>query len=388
MNLTVDAKTISSKAEDGDDYALTGETKVNNLTIAVFNASTEALISSRRSTEGLGNEQFTKVSAAGGATYKFNTALKVKAIQVKVYVLANVPEATLETANKLSDYEDALATLATQKVGDGNNGLTMSTKLLTSTGALLDATAAPAETPNMMGNVQNAEHPVAGCTDAINLKRVAARVQIGNVYSTTFKNKENVVITGVYMFNVRSNSKLLAKDDATLDYKSGKQLFEAGKDASEAPYIGDYKVKDETLSENEALKIDLAEANYITINSSSTSGSPKVLGKSFYVMPNDLLSVAEKNATPAYTLISVKGKYTNPEGVEMPGDRWYTIVVGQTGVQDGDGKVVRNTVYDIATLDLTGSGSDSPYTPQVAAYLNAQVQVKPWSFVTQAAVVD
>ncbi|WP_304247849.1 fimbrial protein [Parabacteroides gordonii] len=388
LDITIDAKTISSKAEDGDNYAQTGETTVNNLTIAVFNASTHALISSRRATEGKGDEDFTKTSASSGATYEFNTPLKVKAIQVEVYVLANVPEAILKTANKLSDYEAALATLATQKVGSNNNGLTMSTKLLKSTNALLDAKTAPVENPNMMGYVSSAEHPVAGCTDVINLQRVAARVQIGNVYSTTFKEQEKVVITGVYMFNVRSDSKLLVKDDASLDYESEKQSFEAGKDDNIAPYIGDYKVKDETLSENEALRIDLDEENYITIDKNTTSQSPRVLGKSFYVMPNNLLSVAEKDATPAYTLISVKGKYTNPEGVEMPGDRWYTIIVGKTGVESGEGKVVRNTVYDIATLDLTGSGSDSPYTPQVAAYLNAQVQVKAWSFVTQTAVVD
>ena len=105
-------------------------------------------------------------------------------------------------------------------------------------------------------------------------------------------------------------------------------------------------------------------------------------------MANDLLSKDTKSKS-AYTLISVKGKYTSPEGVTMASDRWYTVIVGLDGAGEGaDGRVVRNTVYDVATLDLTGSGSDSPFTPESAAYLNATVKITPWSYVIQNASVD
>ena len=104
-------------------------------------------------------------------------------------------------------------------------------------------------------------------------------------------------------------------------------------------------------------------------------------------MPNALLSKDTKG-NKAYTLISVKGTYTSPEGVPMTGDRWYTVLVGKEGADNDGDVVVRNTVYDIQTLDITGSGSDNPYTPQAAAYLNAQVKVAPWSYVVQTPSVD
>ena len=138
LNIAVNAKIIGSKAVDGDDNAKTGETTINNLTIAVFNAATGELIGYRRSTAGKEADNFTKT----GTSYKFNSPVKTKAVQVKAYVLANVPDATLSSAKNLGDYEEALASLSDQKVGDGSNGLTMSTTLQTSTNALVASTAA------------------------------------------------------------------------------------------------------------------------------------------------------------------------------------------------------------------------------------------------------
>jgi len=379
LNIAVNAKIIGSKAVDGDDNAKTGETTINNLTIAVFNAATGELIGYRRSTAGKEADNFTKT----GTSYKFNSPVKTKAVQVKAYVLANVPDATLSSAKNLGDYEEALASLSDQKVGDGSNGLTMSTTLQTSTNALVASTAA---NPNLMGEGASVENAVTGCTGDILLQRVAARVQIGKVYSSTYKGKEQLAITGVYMFNVRSNSRLLNAATGSLDFRKDteKQLFEAG----DITLAGDLKVASETLSGNDLLKVDYTQA--VVIDSKTNSeGTGQTLSKaSFYVMANDLLSKDTKSKS-AYTLISVKGKYTSPEGVTMASDRWYTVIVGLDGAGEGaDGRVVRNTVYDVATLDLTGSGSDSPFTPESAAYLNATVKITPWSYVIQNASVD
>lgn len=375
LDIAVNTKTAGTKAgvDTDGNYARGGESTINNLTIAVFNAETNVLIGYQRVEES----GFTKKGDGASATYKFNSPVKTKAVKVKVYVLANVPaNNTIATAKNLLEYEAAVSLLSDQTI----NSLTMSSALLTSEGALKDATTAPESDPNKMGEGTGVNNSVAGCTGDILLQRVAARVQMGKVFSSKYTGEEKLVITGVYMFNVRSDAKLLGT--GSLDYKVGTQLFQAS-----AEFDGDLKVKGENLTENNVLlKVEYEQG--ITINASTNSENKQALTNAvFYTMPNGLLSKDTKGNS-AYTLISVKGKYTSPEGVEMTGDRWYTVLVGQEGSGNAGGPVVRNTVYDIQTLDITGSGSDNPYTPQAAAYLNATVKVAPWSYVVQTPSVD
>lgn len=374
LDIAVNTKTVGTKAavDNQGDYAREGESTINNLTIAVFNADNDALIGYQRVDE----KGFTKEGEGTSATYKFNSPVKTKAVKVKVYVLANVPKNNaIATAKNLSEYEAAVSLLSDQSI----NSLTMSTALLESNEALKDAKVAPEGNPNKMGE-GNVENAVAGCTGDILLQRVAARVQMGKVFSSKYTKKEKLVITGVYMFNVRSDAKLLGT--GTLDYKTGTQLFQAS-----APFEGDLKVKDENLTENNT-SLSVKYEKGITIDANTDSENKQTLTDAvFYTMPNALLSKDTKG-NKAYTLISVKGTYTSPEGVTMTGDRWYTVLVGKEGAGNDGDVVVRNTVYDIQTLDITGSGSDNPYTPQAAAYLNAQVKVAPWSYVVQTPSVD
>lgn len=376
LDITVNTKTVGTKADvdTKGDYAREGESNINNLTIAVFNAdNNDALIGYQR----VESNGFTKKGDGASATYKFNSPVKTKAVKVKVYVLANVPvNNAIATAKDLSGYEAAVSLLSDQSI----TSLTMSSALLVSDGALKDAKVAPEGNPNKMGEGASVENAVTGCTGDILLQRVAARVQMGQVFSSKYTKAEKLVITGVYMFNVRSDAKLLGA--GTLDYKIGTQLFQAS-----ASFEGDLKVKDESLTEGNALlKVEYQKG--ITINASTGVNNKQTLTDAvFYTMPNALLSKDTKGNS-AYTLISVKGTYTSPEGITMTGDRWYTVLVGKEGAGNEGGEVVRNTVYDIQTLDITGSGSDNPYTPQAAAYLNAQVKVAPWSYVVQTPSVD
>ena len=375
LDITVNTKTVGTKAnvDTEGDYAREGESNINNLTIAVFNAdNNDALIGYQR----VESEGFTKKGEGASATYKFNSPVKTKAVRVKVYVLANVPaNNAIATAKDLSGYEAAVSLLSDQSI----TSLTMSSALLTSDGALKDVKIAPENNPNKMGEGSNVDNAVTGCTGDILLQRVAARVQMGQVFSSKYTKEEKLVITGVYMFNVRSDAKLLGTG---LDYRNGKQLFQAS-----VSFDGDLKVKDESLTEDNALlKVEYKKG--ITIDASTGVNNKQTLTNAvFYTMPNALLSKDTKE-NKAYTLISVKGTYTSPEGVTMTGDRWYTVLVGKEGAGNEGGAVVRNTVYDIQTLDITGSGSDNPYTPQAAAYLNAQVKVAPWSYVVQTPSVD
>lgn len=368
--LNIDVTTKSqTKAAGGDANALSSEIVINNLTIVAFNGEGNRL-GYQRATLGTGNNTF---KANNDGTYTFNNPIKIKAVDVNVYVVANVAENELSSLNTESAFLDKTATLSQD---------------ISSIGLLMSSNAVAVTAANLTGTSAD-----VAFNSTVTIQRVAARVQLTKV-SVNFPNEnEKLELLGALLINGRTDSRIsVAEAGATLDYgKAGSQAFGYGQ------YLeNSYSENGGLLVTNKGtLNVDfwtgltgvLKNGAQTSVATFLSEGNPT---KYFYVMPNDLISLSTNPADgKAYTLLSICGKYTDSEGIEM-GVRYYTVKIALDNVVAGTntgGKVIRNTVYDVE-VTLTGSGSTDPVNPESTAYLNASVSVADWSYVKQTPTVD
>lgn len=367
LNIDVTTKSQTSKAAGGDENALSSEIVINNLTIVAFNEEGNRL-GYQRATKGTGANTF---KANEDGTYTFNNPIKIKAVNVNVYVVANVADNILGSLNTESDF---LAQTTTLSQDISSTGLPMSSNAVAVTAASLTNTTAD-----------------AAFNSIVSIQRVAARIQLTKV-SVNFPNeKEKLELLGALLINGRTDSHLsVAVAGSTLDYgTAGSQAFGYGQ-YLENTYSGGLQVTNKgTLNSDfwTELTGTLKNGANTSVAAFLSEGNPT---KYFYVMPNDLISLSTNPAEgKAYTLLSICGKYTDSEGIEM-GVRYYTVKIALDNVVTGTntgGKVIRNTVYDVE-VTLTGSGSTDPVNPESTAYLNASVSVANWSYVKQTPTVD
>lgn len=372
LNITATAKGELTKASDKN--ALEGEADVKTLAVIVFKDENRIGYQfAELGKEGDKTESFYQKDGS----YTLNTPVKVKAVDVDVYVVANVSDDILSKANTKTSFAALTTDLANQVV---ESGLVMSSaKHSVSAASLKD---------------KSIDDPffVNSANGGISIQRVAARVQLTEVNVDFKSDKEQLDVKGAILINVRTNS-LLSVDnfDASLDFgTAGSQAFGYGQCGDET-YSGGLFAKSTLNTQNDAaFTKKITDAVLNKENTTKSLDVTKADAVYSYVMPNALTSVCQEAIDgdgKAYTLLSIYGEYTDNTGQKMAGTRYYTVRIGKDGVEGGAGSVVRNYVYDVKAT-LTGSGSDSPVNPEAKAYINATINVTPWTVINQTPSVD
>lgn len=374
LNIAATAKGEQTKATT-DENALEGEAAVKTLAVIVFQADGKR-IGYQFATAGKKGDKSETFYQNEDGSYTLNTPVKVKAVNVDVYVVANVADADLSAANTTTLF----SALKTELSQDISSGLVMSSMKYSATAEnLKDKTI---ENPFFVNDTNG----------GISIQRVAARVQLTQVSVDFESAKEQLDVKGAILINVRTNSLLYADAfTTTLDFgTAGSQAFGYG-EYNNATYSGGLLATGSNTKNNSAFTKGISNA---TLNNSNPTKSLVVTGNDAvysYVMPNALMSQCQDaidGDNKAYTLLSIYGEYTDNTGTKMEGTRYYTVRIGKDGADnDGIGNVVRNYVYDVKAT-LTGSGSDSPVKPEAKAYINATISVEHWSIVSQTPSVD
>mgnify|MGYP000274298939 CR=1 FL=1 len=375
LNIAATAKGEQTKATT-DENALEGEAAVKTLAVIVFQADGKR-IGYQFATVGKEGDKSETFYQNEDGSYTLNTPVKVKAVNVDVYVVANVADNVLSAANTTTLF----SALRTELNQDISSGLVMSSMKYSATAEnLKDKTIEDPFFVNSTGG-------------DISIQRVAARVQLTEVKVDFESEKEQLDVKGAILINVRTNSLLYADAfTTTLDFgTAGSQAFGYGEYGDRSYTGGLFVTSSSNIKNNSAFTKSISNA---VLTHSSTTKSLQVTGNDAvysYVMPNALTSKCQEaidGDDNAYTLLSIYGEYTDNTGTKMEGTRYYTVRIGKDGVGTSPtGNVVRNYVYDVKAT-LTGSGSDSPVKPEAKAYINATINVVPWTFVAQTPSVD
>ncbi|MEG1544265.1 MAG: fimbrial protein [Tannerellaceae bacterium] len=322
-----------------------------------------------------------------------STITKIEGIPVvsgnmKVIVVANMfhKENILAPNSTLASFLTAAFSLGNEK----DKNLTMSSRIF-------DVTAMP-DTVNYLGG--HTTKPADGILlgnvnevgDGVKLYRTVSRVQLTGL---TLKAKQGTgivptkfVVDSIFVANAKGYSYLATpKANGKVEVEAYDPNFWLHGGCLDS--VGLLKPTP-TTSNFPHKMLNLCTATNIEIEgttSTKITAKEEALGRSFYVYENTVA------ATP--TLLVVRGDLTYMiNGVERTKENcYYPVQVNHGGVIKYDETITkhdyirRNNSYNI-DLTITGPGSDNPFTPEVSAFLSAQLMVQDWNVVNMNPDLD
>ena len=369
--LSIATKFEGTKTETPKDYTAT----VYSLFAAVFNNETGSN-NGKLLTSG-----YVTTDEEGNFPSEI-TDLKTKAVNVKVIVIANIPENTFAGESTLTGFNEKL--LALEK---GVEMFVMSSDVQSFTlkAGINKAGYGPSQeiTPEGEGfnSVKNDEIVIYRTWANVKLSTLKLDIphdetsQAGTASSASFK------VKSIFLANVKTTSKYFFNGSGPwgiIENTADNVAYYAGESADET---GEYKTNTNTTLEPAFASRFDEESMPTVVNGNSISLEDL---NNFYITENLFAEATANNKDK--TLLIVKGDLTNTiNGEETTFEnRYYTVVINNIGESTGftHWGVKRNYKYAI-NLTLKGIGSNVPFEKDKSSSLDIDIEVSPWNIVNQ-----
>lgn len=369
--LSIATKFEGTKAEASEDYTAS----IYSLYAAVFNNEAGAN-NGKLLTSG-----YVTVDGDGNFPSEL-TDLETKAIQVKVIIVANIPENTFAGESTLNGFNKRL--LALEKRIEtfvmSSDVQTFSLKAGKNKAGYGPSQETTTETEGF-NSVKNDEIVLYRTWANVKLRSLKLNIPVDAGPSTESISSASFKIKSIFLANVKATSKYFFNGSGPwgiIENTADNVTYYAGESADET---GEYKTNTNTTLEP-AFSAQFNDETMAVVENGNTISLEKM--NNFYITEN-LFTEATANSKDK-TLLIVKGDLThiiNGEKATFE-DRYYTVVVNNIGESTGftHWGVKRNYKYQI-NLTIKGTGSNTPYDKDKGSSLDINIEVSPWNVVNQ-----
>lgn len=340
----------SVKANDVNEFA--GEANINNVAAAVFNQEGTVLYGHKWQPVVTENDQ-TRINN-----------IPAKNDRVRIVIMANVPQDFATGVTTLTDLQNKLADLTTQKI----DYLTMSSEVITSN------TVLSANDQNYIGiegvtNINNITTPLVLTRVPARISLVGAKTQFAG---TAFEGR-SVSIDAIYLANAKTKSKFFSVTDwGAVEAEGNFAYNENCLNFSDQPFAP-----------------TSAKVNYLvqSFEDPITHIGKLVNDNSSYDNIQGSIYTFENSVEATPTLIVIKATIQAGNNSDAM-TRYFYIKVNDKGTTDGNPHkwIKRNYVYKVhpTFTDKSFPGAEEPGV----AELNVEIKVENWNIVFQRPDLD